>query len=79
MLLSAIYQDSCHGFYHCLYLEMLPLIALLQLEDIVLICHRENSKILTNHFGDKHEEINKLKRLLSHKATSITDKLSLFS
>ena len=61
---------------------MLPLIASLVLEeDIVQIYHRENSKILTNYilFGSKHEEINKLKHLLSHKATSVANKLSLFA
>ena len=52
MLLSVIYQDSCNRFCHCLYWEMVPLIALLLVEeDIPQMCHREDLKILANYFS----------------------------
>lgn len=55
---------------------MIPLIVLLLVKkDILLICHSEDLKILANYilFSGWCKEINKLKNLLSYKATSVTN------
>ena len=71
MLLSAIYQDSCHWFCHCFYCETVQMIASwLVEEDVLQICHREHSKFLTNYFvvaSVKNSTNSKISSLLQFK------------